>query len=179
MVPILETARLILRPLELSDAAAVQELFPHWEIVRYMRARIPWPYPADGALQFLRDVALPAMERGEQWIWAIRLKGGPSHLIGVISLSTEKDEHRGFWLGLRWQGQGLIWEACEAVTGFWFDVLGRDRLRVLKAAANAASRRISGKQGARLIATDERDYVSGRLTAEIWELTREDWDSRR
>src|SRR5215469_1492598 len=102
MIPILETARLILRPLELADAPAVQEHFPHWDIVCYMSTRIPWPYPANGAIQFIRDVALPAMERGEQWFWAIRLKGGPNHLIGVISLSTEKDEHRGFWLGLPW-----------------------------------------------------------------------------
>jgi [ribosomal protein S5]-alanine N-acetyltransferase len=179
MIPILETARLILRPLELAGAPAVQELFPHWEIVRYMSTKIPWPYPAGGALQFLRDVALPAMERGEQWLWAIRLKGGPSHLIGVISLSTGKDEHRGFWLGLPWQGQGLITEACAVATGFWFDVLGRDSLKVSKAAANAASRRVSEKQGARLIAIEERDYVSGRLAAEVWELTREDWHSRR
>jgi len=179
MVPILETARLILRPLELGDAPAVQELFPHWDIVRYMNAKIPWPYPADGALEFIRDVALPAMERGEQWVWAIRLKGGPSHLIGVINLSADKNENRGFWLGLPWQGQGLMAEACDAVTGFWFGELGKDRLRVSKAAANAASRRVSERQGARLIAIEERDYVSGRLAAEVWELTREEWNARR
>jgi RimJ/RimL family protein N-acetyltransferase len=179
MVPILETARLILRPLELADAPVVQELFPHWDIVRYMNAKIPWPYPADGALQFIRDVALPAMERGEQWVWAIRLKGGPSHLIGVINLSADKNENRGFWLGLPWQGQGLMTEACEAVSGFWFTRLGRDRLRVSKAAENAASRRVSEKQGARLIGIEERDYVSGRLAAEVWELTREEWNSRQ
>jgi RimJ/RimL family protein N-acetyltransferase len=179
MVPTLETARLILRPLELTDAPAVQELFPHWDIVRYMNARIPWPYPADGALQFIRDVALPSVERGEQWIWALRLKGGPSHLIGVINLSADNNENRGFWLGLPWQGQGLMTEACEAVTGFWFEELGQERLRVSKAAANAASRRVSEKQGARLAAHEERDYVSGTLAAEVWELSREDWKSRR
>jgi RimJ/RimL family protein N-acetyltransferase len=39
------TERLILRPLALADAAAIQELFPHWEIVRYLLNRVPWPYP--------------------------------------------------------------------------------------------------------------------------------------
>jgi RimJ/RimL family protein N-acetyltransferase len=29
------TERLILRPLEMADAAQIQELFPHWEIVKY------------------------------------------------------------------------------------------------------------------------------------------------
>jgi [ribosomal protein S5]-alanine N-acetyltransferase len=119
MVPILETARLVLRPIELADAPAVQELFPHWDIVRYMNAKIPWPYPADGALQFIRDIAFPAMERGEQWVWAIRLKRGPSHLIGVIGLSADKDANRGFWLGQPWQGQGLMTEVWELSREDW------------------------------------------------------------
>jgi [ribosomal protein S5]-alanine N-acetyltransferase len=179
MVPILETSRLILRPLELSDAPAVQEHFPHWQIVRYMNAKVPWPYPGDGALQFIREIALPAMERGEQWVWSIKFKGGPQGLIGAINLSTNKEENRGFWLGLPWHGQGLMGEACEAVTEFWFNGLGRERLRVSKAALNLASRRVSDRQGARLVATGERDYVSGRHLAEVWEITREEWNSRR
>lgn len=179
MVPTLETARLLLRPLALEDAPALQELFPHREIVQYLSTKVPWPYPADGALQFVRDVALPAMERGEQWLWAIRLKGGPSHLIGVINLSTGRDENRGFWLARQWQGKRLMSEACEAVTGFWFNVLGMERLRVSKAVSNLASRRVSEREGGRLVGVEERDFVSGRLQAEIWELTREDWNARR
>jgi len=178
MVPTLETRRLVLRPLELADAAAGQELFPRWEIVRFLTTKVPWPYPADGALQFYRDVAIPAMERGEQWVWAIRLKGGPDHMIGAINLSANRDENRGFWLGLLWQGQGLMSEACDAATEFWFNGLGREVLRVSKAVPNLASRRVSEKQGARLVAVEERDFVSGRFPTEIWELTREEWNCR-
>jgi RimJ/RimL family protein N-acetyltransferase len=46
---------------------------------------------------------------------------------------------------------------------------------VPKAVANAGSRRISEKQGMRVIATEDRDYVSGRLPSEIWEITAEEW----
>jgi [ribosomal protein S5]-alanine N-acetyltransferase len=53
--PILETARLRLRPLQLEDAPAVQRLFPRWEIVRWLDAVVPWPYPEDGARIHLRD----------------------------------------------------------------------------------------------------------------------------
>jgi hypothetical protein len=52
-------------------------------------------------------------------------------------------------------------------------------LRVPKAVANSASRRISEKQGMRVVATVEREYVSGRLPAEIWEITAEEWNRRR
>ena len=69
-------------------------------------------------------------------------------------------------------------EACEAVTEFWFNTLGRQRLIVAKATGNVASRRVSEKQGARLVAIEERNFVSGRLPAEIWELTREAWNAR-
>jgi [ribosomal protein S5]-alanine N-acetyltransferase len=70
-------------------------------------------------------------------------------------------------------------EACEAVTDYWFDVLRFPVLRAPKAIANEASRRISAKQGMRVISTEDRDYVSGRLPSEIWEITAEEWRARR
>ena len=179
MTPLLETLRLLLRPLTLADAAEVQILFPHWEIVRYLTNDVPWPYPPDGAYCFFHDVALPAMDRGEAWHWTLRLKTAPEKVIGGIGLMTREENNRGFWIAPPWQGQGLMTEASEAVTNFWFDTLGFPLLRVQKAAANAASRRISEKNGMRHVATVERDYVSGRLPAEIWEISAEEWRARR
>lgn len=179
MTHALETSRLLLRPLELADAAQAQVLFPQWEIVRYLNARVPWPYPRDGALTFYRDVALPAIERGEAWHWTLRLKSDPGRLIGNISLARAESKNRGFWLGLPWQGQGLMSEACDIVTDYWFHALEFPVLRVPKAIANTASRRISEKQGMRVVATVERDYVSGRLLTEIWEITAEEWNQHR
>src|SRR5437016_4619524 len=162
----LHTPRLLLRPLQLSDAQQTQLLFPHWEIVKHLNAIVPWPYPADGALTFIRDVALPAIARGDEWTWTLRLKSRPAELIGCINLRRSGDENRGFWLARPWHGRGLMTEAADAVTDFWFDALRCPVLRVGKAIANAASRRISEKQGMRLVAVVERDYVSGRAPAE-------------
>ena len=64
MTDVLETKRLILRPLMLEDAPRTQELFPRWKIVKYLDAVVPWPYLEDGALTYYRDVALPALARG-------------------------------------------------------------------------------------------------------------------
>jgi ribosomal-protein-alanine N-acetyltransferase len=177
-VPSLETRRLLLRPLQLADADQVQQLFPHWEIVKYLNDKVPWPYPADGARTFYEEVALPAMARGEHWTWSIFLKANPTQLIGSISL-MRGDENRGFWLGLPWHGLGLMTEASDAATDFWFDVLKFPVLRVPKAIANTASRRISEKQGMRVIATVERGYVCGCRPAEVWEITAEEWQARR
>ena len=177
--PPLETSRLLLRPLALEDAAAVQALFPQWEIVRYLNGIVPWPYPADGALTYYRDIALPAIARGDEWIWTIRLKSNPGGIIGSIGLKRSEEENRGFWMGVPWQGQGFMTEAADAVTDFWFDTLRFPVLRVPKAAANTASRRVSEKQGMRVVAVVERDYVSGRAQAEIWEITADEWHTRR
>jgi RimJ/RimL family protein N-acetyltransferase len=179
LTPPLETPRLLLLPLELADAEQAQILFPHWEIVRYLGSVVPWPYPPDGALTYYRDIALPAMERGEEWHWTLRLKTSPGRLIGGIDLRTRENNHRGFWLGLAWHSQGLMTEACEAVNDFWFDVLKFPVLRTNKAVVNSASRRISEKTGMRVIASEERDYVAGRLLAEIWEITAEEWHACR
>ncbi len=179
MIPIFETKRLRLHPITLDDAPAAQRLFPQWEIVRFLDKKIPWPYPEDGALQFYRDVVLPEMEREEQWAWAIRLKAGPSHLIGGINLRMQRDDNRGFWVGLPWQGRGIMTEACEVVTDFWFNGLGRDRLRVAKAVDNIASRRISENEGARLVSIEDRVFLMGLTRAQIWELRKEEWNARR
>ena len=179
MTPELETARLVLRPLELADAEQTQVLFPQWEIVRYLANRVPWPYPADGARTFYRDHTLPAVERGEEWAWTLRLKSNPGQMIGSISLMKSENNNRGFWIGLPWQRQGLISEASEGVNDYWFDTLRFPVLRVPKAAVNAASRRISEKNGMRVVATEEREYVSGRYLTEIWEITAEEWRVRR
>ncbi|WP_409497738.1 GNAT family N-acetyltransferase [Pseudomonas fragi] len=177
--PTLQTPRLMLQPLQLSDAPAIQQRFAHWQVVRYLNAAVPWPYPDDGALSYVRDVALPAMTRGEEWHWTLRLLSQPGQLIGSISLMDAVDNNRGFWLAPQWQGQGLMSEACEVIDAYWFQTLGRAVMRVPKAAPNTGSRRISERGGMRLVSSEESDFVSGKLTCQLWEITREQWLARR
>jgi RimJ/RimL family protein N-acetyltransferase len=175
VTPTLETARLLLRPLRLEDAEQTQPLFPQWEIVQHLNARVPWPYPPDGVRNFYRDVILPAVERGDEWAWTLRLKSSPDKIIGALSLTRGEDDNRGFWLVPEFHGRGLMTEAVIAANDFWFDTLLFTRLRVPKAVANISSRRISEKTGMRVVATEDRDFVCGRLPAEIWEVTAEEW----
>jgi [ribosomal protein S5]-alanine N-acetyltransferase len=174
--PVLQTPRLTLHPLQLSDAAEVQPLFAQWEIVKQLNARIPWPFPEDGVHIFYRDTALPAVERGEEWHWTLRLKDDPEQkIIGSIGIKLLTSVNRGFWIARQWQGRGLMTEAASAVTRFWFEELKQPVLHVKKARDNAASRAISLRQGMQCIGETEDDYVSGRLPTEIWELRAEDW----
>jgi len=177
-IPTFQTRRLILTPLELTDAPAIQRLFPHWEVVRYLDSRVPWPYPDDGALTYVRDHALPAVAAGCEWHWMIRMADDPAQSIGSISLYDQPGNHRGFWLAPQWQGKGYMREACEAINAYWFETLGRPVMQVPKAVGNLASRRVSEREGMRMIATQQGDFVCGTLPKEIWEMTREDWLER-
>jgi RimJ/RimL family protein N-acetyltransferase len=70
-------------------------------------------------------------------------------------------------------------EATEAVTDFWFNSLGFRVMRVHKAIENTGSRRISERNGIRIVGTEERDYVSGRFLTELWEITADEWNVRK
>ncbi|WP_263139911.1 GNAT family N-acetyltransferase [Pseudomonas sp. RIT-PI-AD] len=174
-IPTFHTSRLLLTPLQASDAAAIQQLFPHWEVVRYLDSRVPWPYPDDGAEQYVQNVVLPGIREGKEWHWMIRLSEKPEQCIGSISLYDQPRNNRGFWLSPPWQGQGYMQEACEVINRFWFETLQRPLMQVPKAVGNTGSRRVSEREGMRLIEVTEGNFVSGSLAKEIWELRREDW----
>jgi ribosomal-protein-alanine N-acetyltransferase len=187
MIRVLETERLWLRPLELADAEQVQPLFARWEVVRFLNDKVPWPFPEDGVRTYYNEVALPAMERGEEWHWTLRLKTEPERVIGSIGLMRGKmlcgedvgPLNRGFWLAPEWEGQGLMTEAVIAANDFWFDELGFAVLRTAKAVENAGSRRISEKMAMRVVGTGVSGYVSGRFPSETWEITAEEWKAWR
>jgi len=178
-IPALSTRRLLLLPLTLADAPRYQQLIADWDMVRYITANMPWPYPAGEGLRYIREDALPAMADAEEWHWTLRLHDAPETIIGVISLMDECDDNRSFWIAKPWQNQGLVGEACEVVTRFWFQTLDRPVLRVAKAVANEASRRISMREGMQVVLRRDQDFVCGRMQEEVWELTREQWLARQ
>jgi ribosomal-protein-alanine N-acetyltransferase len=155
--PALETSRLNLEPLKFEDADQVQHLFPQWEVVQYLNTVVPWPFPPDGVQAFYRERALPAIERGEEWHWTLRLKSTPDTIIGAISLHLNREINRGFWIVPEQRRRGLMTEAVNEVTRFWFEDLGQPHLRVKKAIANTASRAISVREGMQCISTTEDD----------------------
>jgi [ribosomal protein S5]-alanine N-acetyltransferase len=175
--PVLESARLILRPMRAADAAVSQQLFPHWDVVKHLNARVPWPYPADGAAQNMVETLLE-MKRREKFQWAITLKGGGDELIGRISLwpdDGESREMRGFWLGQAYWGRGIMTEAAERVTEYAFRDLGWPHLWLRSGVENAASHRIKEKQGAVIVDRVPAAFVAGPGETTIWLLKREDW----
>jgi [ribosomal protein S5]-alanine N-acetyltransferase len=179
--PVLETARLVLRPPRESDVPSTQRRFGQWEVVRYLDAHIPWPYPPDGATQHWPHLQRDLVKR-EKCHWAITLKGGRDELIGLISLWRDDGrsrEQRGFWLDPEYWGRGLMTEAADRVTDYALIELGRPHLWLCNAEANVGSHRIKEKQGATVVDRTVRNYVSGPGVRVTWLLTREAWLKRR
>lgn len=179
--PVLQTERLILRPLTAADAPVLQQRFPHWEIVRFLNARIPWPYPEDGAARFI-EIAEGEMERGEKHHWSIRLKDGPDELIGGIDLwpdDGKSRDMRGFWLDPAFQRRGLMTETADRVTDYAFLTLGWPHLWVSNAEQNRASARVKEKQGARLVGFEPARFVEGEARRMVWQIDRQAWLARK
>jgi [ribosomal protein S5]-alanine N-acetyltransferase len=66
--PLLQTERLILRPIAMSDAPAVQRHFNNWNIIRNLSTVVPWPYPPDGAESFIRGELQKIADGQENYI---------------------------------------------------------------------------------------------------------------
>ncbi len=180
MTPTLETPRLILRPIRRDDEARIQELFPELEVVEYLYSIIPWPYPEDGAKQWL-DFSLPQIERGERHIWAITMKeANDDLLIGCLYMNLDGPHHRSFWLSPKYHKLGLMTEAVVAFNDYWFDALKQPVIRSGNAIPNLGSRRIKEKSGAKLVEVKkDSSFVGGVWDEEIWELTAEAWRANR
>src|SRR6516165_3349904 len=135
--PVIDTERLILRPLALSDAPAIQRHFNNWNIIRHLAAVVPWPYPADGAETFVRQQFEKVSAGEEIYLWVLVLKDGDGEAIGNIHFRPRAGGakgNRGFWLAEPYSKRGLMTEAIAAVNDFAFLTLGLDHFFVCNAA---------------------------------------------
>ncbi|MCD8494009.1 MAG: GNAT family N-acetyltransferase [Alphaproteobacteria bacterium] len=175
--PALETARLILRPVTLEDAPAIQKHFAHWDIIKNLGKVVPWPYPEDGALIFLRDNLIPRIESGDTHAWAITLKEGNGEAVGLVDfrISSTTKGNRGFWIGLEYQRQGLMTEALTPIQDFIFNELNVESFIVCNAEGNIGSRRVKKKTGAEFLDYIHLPHHNGTDRSERWIVTKESW----
>ena len=175
-IPQFETDRLILKAVTLDDAPAYEKHFIDYEVIRYLSSTVPWPYPQKGIIDFINNYIIPNQGK-DHWIWGIFLKMNSSELIGVVDLWRDgQPENRGFWLGRKFWGQGIMTEAVEPVTTYAFVELGFEALVLANALGNVRSRRVKEKAGARFLRVEPAKYVDPQFTEqEIWVLEKSAW----
>lgn len=179
-LPVFETQRLFLRAVTRTDAPAYERYFVDYEVIRNLSDLVPWPYPEGGVTEYIETQILPNQGR-DRWVWGLFLKDHPEELIGTIDLYRKgTPENRGFWLGRKFWGLGLMTEAVTPITDCAFEALGFDRLVFSNAVGNTRSGRIKEKTGACLLYTEPRKFVDPEFTEHaVWELTKENWMSFR
>lgn len=112
--PIIETQRLVLRPLRPSDVGMIAHYTSDRRVAEGTRA-IPHPLPPGAAEDFVARAM--AVNRVED-VWAI---DGSAHnlteLLGVVSLTRmESDQSElGFWVGSGFWNTGFATEAVEGL----------------------------------------------------------------
>ena len=139
-VPVLATARLVLRAPRRSDVKVIAALANDRRIAANS-ARIPHPYGVDDAEQFIASVN----KREGEACFVITLDGAP---IGVCSVDLREDGPEvGYWLGVPYWGHGLATEAARALIDHAFGDLEHDTLISGVRVNNPASRRVLEKCG--------------------------------
>ena len=108
--PVIETRRLKLRAPERRDAGVMAKLGNDFDVVR-MTARMPWPYTAHDAEEFIA--------RCEQRDWAqdatFAIELEDEGFAGVLGFFANADEELevGYWLGRPFWGRGIATEALK------------------------------------------------------------------
>jgi ribosomal-protein-alanine N-acetyltransferase len=179
-IPAFETERLVLKGIALADAPFYKKHFVDYEIIRHLSAVVPWPYPENGVEEYITTMVLPHQGNGK-WMWGIFLKNNISEIIGCVDLWKEgKPENRGFWLGRKFHGKGIMTEAVFPVIDFAFNNVGFEKMIFANAVGNTASRRVKEKTGCRLVGNKPTQFVDPALSeSELWELTHDEWQQHK
>lgn len=125
--PLLTTERLILRPLELSDATKIQLLAGNVDIANGTIS-VPHPY-SDGMAGKWIGKHLAGWHSHQSAIFAITLKSN-HQLIGCAGLEniSQHSAQLGYWIGVPFWGNGYCTEAVERIKEFGFSKLNLDHL---------------------------------------------------
>lgn len=140
-IPVLETARLILRRPLLGDAKAIATLANDRRIAENTR-RVPHPYSVEDAEDFIAGTG-----GGSEIAFTITQRHGA--LIGgcSISLGDGVAPEIGYWLGVSYWGHGYATEAVRALIDYAFTECDHEVLQAGARVTNPASRRILEKCG--------------------------------
>ena len=145
-LPILETARLVLRGFSLADANRVQHLAGSRDVAT-TTINLPHPY---------EDGVAEAWIQGHAGAWEDRARltlaitTGRDGVVGAISMQIVPDHRRGelgYWIGEPYWGQGFATEAAGAIVRYGFEMLGLHRIMARHLSRNPASGNVLRKIG--------------------------------
>lgn len=157
--PILETPRLILRPLKLSDAETIRTLAGDRAIAA-TTLHIPHPYPQGAAEDFIQ-ASWDAMAAEQAFTFGVVRKSDHTFL-GCVGLHMDDENASaeiGYWMGVPYWGQGYTTEAARRLVVFGFEEQDLNRIFARHFTTNPASGRVMQKIGMQYEGTLRHDVV--------------------
>ena len=174
-VPVLETARLRLRPLVAADADALHDIYGDAEAMTW------WSHGPNATLEETRTQVAGRLIAGDWRGWAITL-AGDDRAIGTLG-AHEKRQGAVYEIGysvarVHW-GAGLATEAVSALLDLLFEVEGARRVFADTDPDNAASNAVLKKLGFTLEAVLREEWEThlGVRDSNIWGLLAREWRS--
>jgi 8-oxo-dGTP diphosphatase len=150
------TPRLVLRPLEATDAAEVTRLVNDYSVAGNL-ARVPFPYRDGLALEWIASTR-EQIAKGEAYHLAIT-EGGA--LVGCVALVGQKDAWEiGYWVGRRHWGRGIAKEAARALLAWGEEALGAAKFVSSALVDNLASQAVLRGVGFREAGTGHQFFLS-------------------
>jgi RimJ/RimL family protein N-acetyltransferase len=179
-IEILEGRRLLLRPLDEADAAALAEAVDASRAM--LKRRLRWaaePQSVDDEKRFVAAAA-GKVQKGEALVWGL-FDARARRLVGVSSLDEICPEGArarfGIWVRSDRQDRGCAWEAGRLIAEHAFRKAGFHRLYARIDPTNRAFRKVLKKMGFRYegcLRGDKR--LNGRwIDQECWGLLRQEW----
>lgn len=146
-VPILETDRLIIRPISIEDFEPIYMHMTNNEVRKYFDKF--WPKDREGIREFVAK-AIQRNENDQSAEWMIILKDGKS-FVGRIwfggFLFWCNAVHVGYSLDHKYWGHGITSEALSKVIQFGFEKMLLNRIEAWHDSLNSASGRVMQKCG--------------------------------
>ena len=176
--PVLETRRLLLRPLGLADKEEIQKSAGEREIADTMIS-LPHPYPEEEAERYVSQKQ-NEREAGSSVTFIIEKKEGKGFygLIEVRDIDLEHSQGElSFWLAIEAWGHGYMSEAVQAIVGYGFEALNLNRLYAYHMLRNPATGRVLEKNGFRqegLLRQRVQKWGQYEDVA-LWAILRQDW----
>lgn len=167
-----------IRPLRLSDAAAVQRYASDERVAR--TTTIPNPYPADGGETFVKE-AVEAHANEDAFYFAILADG---EMIGAIDLRSMDLDNRsiecGYAIAASHWGKGIATKAVALALRHAFCELGMDVVWAHCLKRNPASARVLKKNGFRETGEFASDLPKFKgEPSRAFQLTKQEWLSNR
>lgn len=175
MLPIFETARLILKPRTIDDLENCVRMDINPQVTEYIPGKWDGSY---GHIAFLKERILKSYPLGLGY-WSIFLKDNPTDFLGWIHLLPVEDDGQATEIGWRLKhsawGNGYATEAAQVIITSAFKIADFNRIVAYTHAANNRSIKMMNRLGLKYVA----DFIyDGKTPSLSYEIRREECDRK-